>query len=123
MASGISNTFRQVGVATGIAALGAILQAQVTSSVVDSLRGTQGIVASQVANQVATGSTKQAIAAASPSARAAIGHAARDRVRLGAERHPARRRDRRLRGAAAGFLLVRRRDFVHRGVTAAAAAK
>jgi predicted MFS family arabinose efflux permease len=32
MASGINNTFRQVGIATGIAALGAIFQSQVASS-------------------------------------------------------------------------------------------
>jgi hypothetical protein len=31
MASGINNTFRQVGIATGIAALGAIFQSQITS--------------------------------------------------------------------------------------------
>jgi len=33
MASGINNTFRQVGIATGIAALGAIFQSQITSQV------------------------------------------------------------------------------------------
>ena len=33
MASGINNTFRQVGIATGIAALGAIFQSQITSHV------------------------------------------------------------------------------------------
>ncbi len=32
MASGINNTFRQVGIATGIAALGAIFQSQIASS-------------------------------------------------------------------------------------------
>ena len=32
MASGINNTFRQVGIATGIAALGAIFQSRIASS-------------------------------------------------------------------------------------------
>ena len=32
MASGINNTFRQVGIATGIAGLGAIFQHQVTAN-------------------------------------------------------------------------------------------
>jgi hypothetical protein len=33
MASGINNTFRQVGIATGIAALGAIFQSRITTEV------------------------------------------------------------------------------------------
>ena len=36
MASGINNTFRQVGIATGIAALGAIFQSQITSQLMSS---------------------------------------------------------------------------------------
>ena len=36
MASGVNSTFRQVGIATGIAALGSILAHQVTASVRDS---------------------------------------------------------------------------------------
>src|SRR5262249_56318419 len=77
MAAGINNTFRQVGIATGIAALGAILQARVTSTVEDALRGVHGIDSARVAHSVATGSTAQAIAAAPPGARGAIAHAAR----------------------------------------------
>jgi predicted MFS family arabinose efflux permease len=37
MAAGINNTFRQVGIATGIAALGAILQSQVTTKITEAL--------------------------------------------------------------------------------------
>ena len=37
MAAGINNTFRQVGIATGIAALGAIFQSQVAGRVIDAL--------------------------------------------------------------------------------------
>jgi hypothetical protein len=40
MASGINNTFRQVGVATGIAGLGAIFQHQVQSKVTSLIAGT-----------------------------------------------------------------------------------
>lgn len=40
MASGISSTFRQVGIATGIAALGAVFQASLQSKVVAALHGT-----------------------------------------------------------------------------------
>jgi EmrB/QacA subfamily drug resistance transporter len=38
MASGVNSTFRQVGIATGIAGLGAIFQSAVTSKVLDALR-------------------------------------------------------------------------------------
>lgn len=41
MASGVNSTFRQVGVATGIAALGSIFAASVRSSVVQELSGTE----------------------------------------------------------------------------------
>ena len=37
MASGINNTFRQIGIATGIAALGAIFQSQISSHFISSL--------------------------------------------------------------------------------------
>jgi EmrB/QacA subfamily drug resistance transporter len=37
MAAGINNTFRQVGIATGIAGLGAILQAQITDNITSAL--------------------------------------------------------------------------------------
>jgi hypothetical protein len=49
----------------------------VTTHVEDALRGVHGIDVGRVAHSVATGSTKQAIAAAPPAARGAIGHAAR----------------------------------------------
>jgi hypothetical protein len=37
MAAGINNTFRQVGIATGIAGLGAVFQSAVTSNITDAL--------------------------------------------------------------------------------------
>jgi EmrB/QacA subfamily drug resistance transporter len=42
MASGISSTFRQVGIATGVAGLGAIFQHVITHSVVNELKNTVG---------------------------------------------------------------------------------
>ena len=41
MASGISSTFRQVGIATGIAALGVVFRHQITSGVTERLSGTK----------------------------------------------------------------------------------
>ena len=39
MASGINSTFRQIGIATGVAALGSILASEVSSSVISKLAG------------------------------------------------------------------------------------
>jgi EmrB/QacA subfamily drug resistance transporter len=75
MASGLNNTFRQLGIATGIAALGAILQSQVTSKAVNALHGVPN--AHRIALQLTSGQAKQAIAAAPPRLRAQIGEAAR----------------------------------------------
>ena len=56
MASGINNTFRQVGIATGIAALGAIFQSQIASSLAAS-NTSSGDHATRLAQGVASGST------------------------------------------------------------------
>lgn len=123
MASGISNTFRQVGIATGIAGLGAILQARVTSHVEDALRNVHGVDATKVAHAVYTGSTKAAIAQAPPSARAAITHAAKSAYVSGLNELFLVAAIVSFAGAALGFLLVRRRDFVQHGAPAAARAE
>jgi len=123
MASGISNTFRQVGIATGIAGLGAILQARVTSRLEDALHGTHGIDVSRVAHAVATGATKQAIAQAPPTARSAIAHAARSAFVSGLNELFLVAAIVSFAGAALGFLLVRRRDFVHHGAAVPARAE
>jgi hypothetical protein len=123
MGSGISNTFRQVGIATGIAGLGAILQARVISHAEDALRGVHGIDAGRVAHSLATGSTKTAIAAAPPAARGAIAHAARSAYVAGLNEIFVVAAIVAFSGAVAGFVLVRRRDFVHRGAAAPARAE
>jgi EmrB/QacA subfamily drug resistance transporter len=123
MGSGISNTFRQVGIATGIAALGAILQARVISHVESALHGLQGVDASRVARSVATGSTKQAIASAPPAARGAIGHAARSAYISGLNEIFLVAAIVAFAGAVAGFALVRRRDFAYRGAAVPARAE
>jgi hypothetical protein len=123
MASGISNTFRQVGVATGIAGLGAIFQAHVTSTVQDDLRRVPGVDATQIAHAVASGSAKQAIAAAPPAARVAIAHAARDAFVSGLNQILVVAAIVAFVGAVAGFALVRRRDFVQHASPVAARAE
>jgi EmrB/QacA subfamily drug resistance transporter len=76
MASGISSTFRQVGIATGIAGLGAVFQSQVTSSLIGSLAGSPGAAqAHELGRAVTSGGAPQAIAAAPAAARPRVEHA------------------------------------------------
>jgi EmrB/QacA subfamily drug resistance transporter len=70
MASGISSTFRQVGIATGIAGLGAIFQSQVTARLAGALAGTPGAAGSDgLAHAVSAGGARQALAGAPAAAR------------------------------------------------------
>jgi len=123
MASGINSTFRQVGIATGVAALGSILASQLRGSVVDGLAGTPlAGHAHAIAERVSSGDIGQAIAAAPASMRATVAHTAQAGfvdgliailligaiVALGA--------------AVATAALIRRRDFVVAPDAAAAAA-
>jgi EmrB/QacA subfamily drug resistance transporter len=68
MASGINNTFRLGGVATGIAALGAIFQGGIDSRLNDQL----GRVPAGLSDAVASGSTDAVIASAPPGRRAQL---------------------------------------------------
>jgi EmrB/QacA subfamily drug resistance transporter len=70
MASGISSTFRQVGIATGIAGLGAVFQSQVTHRLASALAGTPGAAhTDELGRAVSAGGAKQALAAVPASAR------------------------------------------------------
>ncbi len=73
MASGISSTFRQVGIATGIAGLGAVFQSQVTAGLTTALAGTTAATqAEELGRAVTSGGAPQAIAAAPPGARPSV---------------------------------------------------
>jgi EmrB/QacA subfamily drug resistance transporter len=77
VASGINTTFRQVGIATGIATLGAIFTAQVRSGVRDGLTATPlASHAGHVVDAVTGGRAAHVIATAPPQARGLIAHAA-----------------------------------------------
>ena len=62
MASGINNTFRQVGIATGIAGLGAIFQSIVEDKVREGFAALAGGRAGTLAHLVANQDTAQALA-------------------------------------------------------------
>jgi EmrB/QacA subfamily drug resistance transporter len=62
MASGINNTFRQVGIATGIAVLGALFESRIASQLAPRLVGTPAAGhASQIGHAVAAGGAQQVL--------------------------------------------------------------
>jgi EmrB/QacA subfamily drug resistance transporter len=125
MASGINNTCRQTGIATGIAALGAIFQHEVSTRTLSALRrsgqlhavvrGTHG----QLQSTFASGSTGTLAKALPPAAghaldtafRAAFTGALNDILLIAAAIA--------LAGAIGGLALVRRSDFIQQASAAA----
>ena len=108
MASGINTTFRQVGIATGIAGLGAIFQSRVQDKVMEALAGTPvADRAADIAHGVAAGGGGGA-AGASPAVKAAARNAfisgLNELFVIGAVVAFA--------GALFAFVLVRQSDFV-----------
>jgi EmrB/QacA subfamily drug resistance transporter len=123
MASGINNTFRQVGIATGIAGLGALFEHKISSQLMPHLSGTPAAGhAGQIGKAVAAGGTQQVLHSV-PQA---------DRVRAVAGVHVAFTSAMNeillvagviaLVGAVLVALLVRGRDFATYGVAEPAAA-
>jgi EmrB/QacA subfamily drug resistance transporter len=88
MASGINSTFRQVGIATGIALLGTLFASR-TGDVVRArlavIPAAKGHVAA-IASGLQSGNVKQAIAALPASARGPVGEATRDAFTSGLDR-------------------------------------
>ncbi len=118
MASGINSTFRQVGIATGIAALGAVFQSQITSHVTSALSASPAGRAlathsgSQLNTALFSGQVRGAAAQLPGAQGAALLHAYRigfssalsDVLLIGAVVA--------LIGSVASYVLVRQRDFV-----------
>jgi predicted MFS family arabinose efflux permease len=75
MASGINSTFRQVGTATGVAALGSIFAGHMRSSTTHALQGTFGGHAAAIAHALAGGATPRVLAATRPGLRPVVAHA------------------------------------------------
>ncbi|MGA2928015.1 MAG: MFS transporter [Solirubrobacteraceae bacterium] len=118
MASGINSTFRQVGIATGIAVLGAIFQSEISTRLGPGLAGTPAAgETGQIAHAVAAGGAAAVLRQVAPGQRAhaataihaAFAGAMNEILLVGAAVAFA--------GAALGLLLVRGRDFVTYGVS------
>jgi hypothetical protein len=123
MASGINSTFRQVGIATGIAVLGSIFQTQIQSHLAPKLAATPiAGHAPALAKAVAAGGAQQVVSKVPAAHRAQAGAAihasfasAMNDILLVAGLVA-------LVGAALALVLVRRRDFVVYGAREPAAA-
>jgi EmrB/QacA subfamily drug resistance transporter len=123
MASGINTTFRQVGIATGIAALGAVFVAHVRNGVESALSSTPvADAAHRIAEQVSGGQAAQAIASSPAPLRSTVAEASRaafvsslnDILLVGAVVA--------FTAAVAALTLIRQRDFVVEPAVAAAPA-
>jgi hypothetical protein len=121
MASGINSTFRQVGIATGIAALGAVFQHQVTQKTVTQLNasphgasiiaGTHGALPAALQG----GGVQQLSAALPTGARAVLVHAYRSGFTAAFSEITLIAAIVALIGSALAYWLVRPQDFVATG--------
>ena len=116
MASGVNSTFRQVGIATGIAALGSIFSHQVAAGLHDKLAGTPAAGQSdQIADAVTGGQVGAVIQQAPAAVRPTLADAATSSF-VDALNHIV------LIGAGTAFVvgvlclvLIRQKDFVQHG--------
>jgi EmrB/QacA subfamily drug resistance transporter len=112
MASGANSTFRQVGIATGIAAWGALFQHHIRTTIEHTLQDVPGVNAASVAHSVSNGGTSQAIASAPASSRGVVAHAATSAFVGGLNELFMLAAGVALVSAVIGFALIRTRDFV-----------
>jgi EmrB/QacA subfamily drug resistance transporter len=108
MGSGINTTFRQVGIATGVAGLGAIFQSRVDSKLSQLLPNAPD----GLGELVASGGSKAAVAVAPPGQRAEVAHASTVAFVSGFNEIIMIAAVLSFVGAGLGFFLVRSRDFV-----------
>jgi len=113
MASGINSTLRQVGIATGVAALGTILASHVHSSVIGRLNDTPlAGHAHALAHGISTGGTQQAIATAPAPLRGLVATTARSALVQGLNTILLIAAIVALATAVLSFVLIREREFV-----------
>ena len=107
MGSGINTTFRQVGIATGVAGLGAVFQSQVDSKLSEVLPNAKP----GLAELVSVGGSRAAASVTPPGARAEVTHAATVAFVSGLNEILLIAAILSFVAAALGFALVRSRDF------------
>jgi EmrB/QacA subfamily drug resistance transporter len=113
MASGVNTTFRQLGLVTGIAALGAVFQHQIRIHVTAALAGTQAAyLGPSFSNSVASGGTVAFVKHSADKFHATLDHAARVSFSAGFSEILFYGSIVAIVGAVAGLALVRRRDLL-----------
>ena len=113
MASGINTTFRQVGIATGIAVFGTLFASRLTGDIVSGLAGTpEAGHAKAIAAAFSQGQGQHLIATLPPTARSAVGQAARAAFVSGLNEILVVSGVGALVAAVAVTFLIRRKDFV-----------
>ena len=119
MASGINSTLRQVGIATGVAALGSLFATQVHSSVISQVAATPlAAHAHQIAHGISSGGAAHAIASVPASLRGLAAGVARAGFASGLNEVLLIGASVAFAGALASFALVRERDFITADVEA-----
>ena len=123
MASGINSTLRQVGIATGVAALGSLFASQVRSSVINHLAVTPlSKTSHQIAHSISGGGATHAITSVSAPLRRLVADAARAGFVSGLNEILLIGAVVALAGAVGSFALIRERDFIPTDEVALAAA-
>ena len=116
MASGVNSTFRQVGIATGIAALGSIFSHQVADGISSALAGTPAEGrAGQVAAAVTNGQINAVLAQAPAGVRGTLGQAATSSFVDALNHITTIAAVIALVSGLLCLLLIRAKDFVHQG--------
>jgi EmrB/QacA subfamily drug resistance transporter len=120
MASGVNTTFRQIGIAAGIAALGSIFN----SALQHNLTGTPAVasLAPRIVTMVRQGQVGQLLASLPPQRRGEVAAAVKAAYAAGLNELLYVTAGVALVGAVCALLLIRRKDFVSRGEPQAAPA-
>ena len=115
MASGINSTFRQVGIATGVAGLGAVFQSRISSELTDQLASAPPAVRGNVgplSDAVSSGAIHQALANVPQQFQGTISRAADTAFITAFNEILVIGGIVTIVGGILGFLMVRKRDFV-----------
>jgi EmrB/QacA subfamily drug resistance transporter len=111
MASGANSTFRQVGIAAGIAALGSVFTSAIARHLPGALPPSLAGSAPAIGNAVRQGSVAQALASVPAADRAAVASALRSSVAAGLNDLAYVTAGVAIVGAVCASLLIRRKDF------------
>jgi len=112
MASGMNTTFRQVGIATGIAVFGTLFATKATDDIVNGLRGTPAASHAQaIATAVKQGEGTQALGGLPSSAQRAVGEVVRSGFVSGLNEILVISGIAALVAAVVTFVLIRQKDF------------